>query len=252
MTYDQKQKMRVIFFVFVFLCLSSLVVGYGSAREANAQVNITTKNIVTNITLIWEARSYVPPFYKGKALMPDGGDGRIVALLPTNIDLGKNITYTWQVDGIVDGAHSGIGKNTYEVRSDIFGGSPLVVVEVSDENGSIGAGALRIPLAQPQVLTYADAPLGGVLFNTENPGSSGEELIVEAYPFFFTTTTRFDPSLSYRWTVDGSSVSNPLGNSGRIVVRSETEAGTTTLGVSIANSNRILENAHGKATVFLK
>ncbi len=222
------------------------------SSSALAQVNVVTKNITPNITLVWEARSYVPPFYKGKALMPDGGDGRIVAFLPSGIAATDKTSYSWRVDGAVDGARSGVGKNTYEVRSEIFGGSPLIVVEVSDEKGPIGTGALRIPLTKPRVLVYADAPLGGVLFNVENPRLNGEELVVETYPLFFTTTRRDNPALSYRWEVNSSSVSNPLGNSGRLVLRSESAAGTTTVGVSIANSGRILENASGKTTLFLE
>ncbi len=217
-----------------------------------AQVNVVTKNITPNITLVWEATSYVPPFYKGKALMPDGGDGRIVALLPRGITPTAETNYSWRIDGVVDGAHSGIGKSTYDVRSEIFGGSPLISVEVSDGDGLVGNGIVRIPLTKPLVLVYADVPLGGVLFNVENPHLDGEELVVETYPAFFTTATRVNPNMSYRWKVNDSSVANPLGNSGRLVLRSESAAGTTTVGVSITNSDRILENASGKTTLFLE
>jgi hypothetical protein len=252
MTYDRKQVTATVLFVSVFFCLSSLVIGHWSAREAIAQVNVATKNIPTNITLVWEASSYVPPFYKGKALMPDGGDARVVALLPPGIRATSETSYSWRVDGVVDGARSGIGRSIYEIRSAIFGGSSLVVVEVSDTNGLIGTGALRIPLAEPYVLVYADAPLGGVLFNVENPSINGEELAMETYPLFFTTEFRANPNLSYIWEVNGSTVTNPLGNNGRLVLRSEEEAGTTTIGVSITNHNRILENASGKTTIFLE
>lgn len=223
-----------------------------TALPTSAQVNVTTKTITPNITLVWEARSYVPPFYKGKALMPDGGDGRIVAFLPQGITPTNTTSYSWRVDGVVDGARSGIGKNTYEVRSEIFGGSPLIVVEVSDDKGPIGTGALRIPLAKPQVLVYADEPLGGVLFNVENPRLDGEEIVMETFPLFFTATRRDNPGLSYRWRVNSSSVTNPFGNSGRLVLRAESAVGTTTIGVSVTNSNRILENASGEATLYLE
>jgi len=236
--------------IFVFLLL---VVGcWLFARSANAQVNVVTKTITPNITLVWEARSYVPPFYKGKALMPDGGDGRIVAFLPTGMTPTADTSYSWRIDGAIDGAHSGVGRNTYEVRSEIFGGSQLIVVEVSDAKGLIGTGALRIPLAKPQVLVYADAPLGGILFNIENPHLNGKELTVETYPLFFSTPTRSNPALLYRWKVNSSSASNPLGNSGRLVLRSESAVGTTTVGVSITNSTHILENASGATTLFLE
>lgn len=223
-----------------------------SATPALAQVNVTTKTIIPNITLVWEASSYVPPFYKGKGLMPDGGDARIVAFLPSNFPTTSGISYQWRIDGAVDGSKSGLGRSTYELKSEIFGGSPLIVVEVSDENGLIGTGALRIPLAKPQVLVYADAPLGGVLFNTENPRLGGEEFVMETYPLFFTTTTRQNPGMSYRWKLNNFTVANPLGNSGRLVLRGGIEAGTTTVSVSVNNAARILENASGQTTVFFE
>jgi hypothetical protein len=222
------------------------------ATPVSAQINVVTKSITPNITLVWEASSYVPPFYKGKALMPDGGDGRIVAFLPPGITDTQNVSYQWQIDGAVDGTRSGVGRNTYEVKSEIFGGSPLIVVEVSDEKGSIGTGALRIPLSKPQALIYADAPLGGVLFNVENPRLGGAEFVVETYPLFFTTTTRQSSAMSYQWKINGFTVGNPLGNSGRLVLRGDTEAGTTTVGVSIGNKSRMLENASGQTTIFFE
>lgn len=232
------------------LALTALSLLFTSS--ALAQVNIETRNITPNITLVWESDSYVPPFYKGKALMPDGGDGRIIALLPPEITPTNQTNYLWRVDGVVDGAHSGIGKNIYTVTSEIFGGSPLVSVEVSDAAGLIGSGVLRIPLVNPRVLVYADAPLGGVLFNIEAPRLTGEELTIETYPLFFTTKQRADPALSYLWRIDDITVNNPLGNSGRLVLRSESAAGTTTVGVSVTNSQRILENASGKTLLFLE
>lgn len=245
-TYDLRRTAKC--FAFLLLVVGCLL----SVPFARAQVNVTTRTVATNVTLVWEASSYVPPFYKGKALMPDGGDARIVAFLPAGVGQAANMTYTWRLDGIVDGARSGIGKSIYEVRSDIFGGSPLIVVEVSDANGIVGAGALRVPLAEPRVLIYAEAPLGGVLFNVENPRLDGEELVMETYPLFFTAPSRDDIDISYRWRVNGSSVENPLGDSGRLVVRSDSAVGTTTIGVSITNGSRILENASGQTAVFLE
>lgn len=239
-------KYFLLSFIFVFFAVTLI------GTKVAAQVNITTKTIVTSVTLVWEASSYVPPFYKGKALMPDGGDARIVAFLPPGVEKTPDMSYTWRINGIVDGTNSGIGRDTYKIESEIFGGSSFVVVEVSDANGPVGTGALRLPLAEPRVLIYADAPLGGVLFNIENPRLHGEELVMETYPLFFTTKTRNNPDMSYRWTVDEFTTQNPLGNSGRLVVRGDSAAGTTTIGVSIANSSRILENASGETAVFLE
>lgn len=237
--------------MFIGSSLLLAVSGWLSTPSALAQVNVETRIVPTNITLVWEAESYVPPFYKGKALMPDGGDARIVALLPSGVSEGSRISYTWRVDGVVDAQASGIGRNTYNLRSDIFGGQSLVVVEVHNGTSLIGSGAVRIPLAESQVLVYADAPLGGVLFNVENPELSGEELAIETYPLFFSTARRDALGLSYRWRINGASVVNPLGDTARLAVRSEV-VGTTTISVSVSNSENILESATGRTTIFFE
>lgn len=247
LTADSKQRTPIsIGFSILFVVCCLLL-----APSADAQVNVQTQIVPTNITLVWEADSYVPPFYKGKALMPDGGDARIVAILPPGIDKGSNIRYTWRVDGTVDGNASGYGRDVYQLRSDMFGGQSFVVVEVHNGDSLIGSGALRIPLAKPQVLVYADAPLGGVLFNVENPRLGGEELSIETYPAFFSTQQRDARGLSYKWRVNGSTVTNPLGNTGRLSVRSES-TGATTISVSVINSNNILESATGQIMLFLE
>ncbi len=240
-----------LYYMKYLLAIITLSFAFGSL-PATAQVNITTKNIPTNITLVWEASSYVPPFYKGKALMPDGGDARVVAFLPPGVPVTSDISYSWRVDGVVDGANSGVGRSSYTIESEIFGGSSLVVVEISNANGLIGTGALRIPLIKPQILVYTDAPLGGVLFNDENPRITGTELTMETYPLFFTTRRRDNANLSYVWRVNGVPATNPLGNSGRLVLRSEEAIGTTTIGVSVSNTDHILESASGDTTIFFE
>lgn len=245
-THDAQLTMKTLVFLLLVVGCQLFV------SSAHAQVNVTIKNTPINITLVWEASSYVPPFYKGKALMPDGGDARIVAFLPPGVPVTSDISYSWRVDGSIDGDNSGVGRNSYTIESEIFGGSSLVVVEVSNTNGLIGTGALRIPLTKPQILVYADAPLGGVLFNDENPHVAGTELTMETYPLFFTTRRRDNANLSYVWRVNGMPATNPLGNSGRLVLRSEEAIGTTTIGVSVSNADRILESASGDTTIFFE
>ncbi len=246
LTTNSSQLMRKSF-IFLLLVVSCLLL----VSSARAQVNVDVRNIATNITLVWEANSYTPPFYKGRALMPDGGDARIIAFLPPGIPETAGLTYTWRIDGTIDGDNSGPGRKIYELRSPVFGGSPLIVVEVKSGANLIGTGVLRIPVVKPQVLVYADSPLGGVLFNVEKPALSGAELALETYPLFFSTKRRDNLDISYAWQVDGFTVQNPLGNSARIILRSEAP-GTTTIGASVSNRFRVLESASGKTSLFLE
>lgn len=235
------------FIIFLLIVVS----GWLLPGDTHAQVNVTTNVVQTNITLVWEAQSYTPPFYKGKALMPDGGDVKILAFLPPGVDGDPDTVVRWRVNGMIDQSSSGVERTTYIYRSPVFGGQPTIVAEAFQGDTLVGTGAIRVPVTRPRVLVYPDTPLGGVLFNVENPSVSGAEIAIETYPLFFTAATRGDAGMTYRWTVNGRSADNPLGNASRLVLRSET-SGTTTVSVATSNSSRLLESAKGATTIFLK
>ncbi len=74
-----------------------------------------------DLDIIWQANSYVPPFYEGKALFPPVGTVSFVAM-PGFIDSNgnpvnpKKLIYTWSQDTTVLGDKSGYGKNVLTVQ----------------------------------------------------------------------------------------------------------------------------------------
>ncbi len=223
----------------VTIILSGFALGF---RLADAQVNVTQTTIANSVTLIWEAQSYVPPFYKGRALSVDGGDVNILAFPPVNLGNPSDLVYTWKIDGEVQDTASGAGRSFFTHHPDMFGGSPLIVVEVYRNGSKVATGALRVPQVKPQVIVYPAQPLAGILFGNRARSIDGEEVTLEAYPLFFGVQKKTDPALSYRWSVNGVSAENPLGNAGRLVMRSE-EGGVVAVEVSVANTRNILESA---------
>ena len=229
--------------------LSCILLAIGSFIPiTSAQVNVTNTVVVADTVLVWEAQTYTPPFYKGKALLPDGGDVRILAFPPTDLGSPYGLSYTWRVDGTVIPEASGIGRSVFMHRSDMFGGSPLIVVDVSLDGKQASTGAIRVPLIKPRVLLYPSLPLAGILFSQHVGATEGDEVSLEAYPLFFSVKSKADPALSFRWEVDGVPAQNPLGNSGRLILRSET-GGTAALKLTIHNEQNILEAADGTITL---
>ncbi len=222
----------------------------GIFSTVHAQINVTTNIVPTNTTLVWEAESYTPPFYKGKALYPTGGAVRVVAFPPEGIESPETLSYKWKVDGEVQGDVSGIGRQTFLFPGNLVSGSPLVVVEVSSNEGVHGIGVARVPTTALGVLLYHDAPLLGVLFNHAFTAASSNEIALEAYPLFFSTQTRNTPQLTHTWSANNVPLQNPSDIQGRLVIRTETP-GTTTLSVVIENNDRILERSRGDVTVYL-
>lgn len=239
---NHRMKTNILCFFLLFaLCLIAPIF------SARAQVNVTNEIIAADTTLVWEALSYTPPFYKGKALMPDGGDVKILAFPPLHLGTPYELSYTWKVAGTVIPEASGPGRSFFIHRSDMFGGSPLIVVEVSKNGQRVSAGALRVPIVKPRALLYPSLPLAGVLFGREQHTAS-DEAMLEAYPLFFSVKSKADPALTYAWKIDNTPVRNPLGNSGRLILRRQNE-GVTSVGLSIHNEDHILEAADATITM---
>jgi len=191
--------MKKIFFTTLFCLLAFPLF-------SDAQINLTRNSIGSTVELIWESHSYVPPLYQGKALYPIGGEVTVYALPPAALGNPNTLTYTWKREGIVDGAQSGVGKRSFTFSGSQFGESPLVSVQVSDGSAS-EFGSVRVLQTGPFVRFYQNKPLEGIVFERALPRNivtTEKNFDIEAYPFFFTATSRTDSSLSYTWSANGT------------------------------------------------
>ncbi len=229
----------------------ALFILFGISYITHAQVNVTNVAVSANVVLVWEAETYVPPFYKGKALLPDGADVRIMAFPPANLGDASALSYTWKVDGEVIDTASGVGRSFFIQRSDVFGGSKLIVVEVSRGGTKVGTGVARVPLVKPSVALFSSLPLTGILFGGGLDAPQGDEVTLEAYPLFFSVDTKSNPNLTYDWSINGEHVSNPLGNSGRLTLRKDA-GGAAHVGLSLQNEVRVLETTSGSIDIVFE
>src|SRR3989338_8759270 len=93
----------------------------GKEMRVSANVMLPDGNIEkvmlirpTVMALLWQANdSYVPPFYRGKALPSTGGEIKIVALPEAKGTSPRNLVYNWKKDYTNDAPASGYGKNFY-------------------------------------------------------------------------------------------------------------------------------------------
>ncbi len=217
----------------------------------SAQVNVTVRNIVADVEMVWEAHSYTPPFYKGKALYSIGGEVAVVALPPAYLGNPSTLSYVWKKDAEVQGAFSGVGKNSFTFSGSQFGESPLITVEVSNGNTS-SYGSLRLQQTAPVVRFYENRPLEGVSLDHALPRSFStreKEVVVEAYPYFFSASGRADSTLSYTWTANGQKLTDARGAS--ISIQS-TEPRSVIVGLSISHLKEILQSAEDSLTVVFE
>lgn len=182
------------------------------------------------VNIMWEADTYTPPFYKGKALISPEAGVRIIAL-PDLANLSNplgagNFVYNWKKDDYDIASASGYGENVYSFT----GPKPLTNTKISLGVSSVDESArseiqIYLPQARPFILFYEKDPLFGVLYNKpidEEMTLDKKEVSISAEPYFFSNEKIASAVHRYTWSVNGKEVRN----NGRVItLRNDTGAG---------------------------
>jgi len=229
----------------------------GSISKITAAITTTNGSTVNktiniqpaDIDLLWQATSYVPPFYQGKALYPHQGLITFTAVpnLSSTGNISKSINsyvYIWKKDGDILSDFSGYGKNTFTLSGPIISRPFKIEVEVKSTDGiSVGIATETITPRDPKVLLYENNPLLGILYNQRisNYVMPNKELTISAVPYFFNAGS--EPSnLTYSWTMNNKSIANQDDPS-TITVRNENNtSGSATIGLKVTNTLKILQS----------
>lgn len=155
------------------------------------------------VSLLYEADSYTPQFYRGRALPSANTPVRVYADANT---LGKpeSLSYAWSINGRVMQNISGVGKNYIVLPGPVLFGALVVSVTVSG-NGKAASITTRIGAETPILDLYEDNALTGktiwnALGNGEGALSSKATIVAE--PFFFAEPIS-SKNIHYLWAVGG-------------------------------------------------
>lgn len=227
-----------------------------SLPDGVVEKKITIKPTI--MVLLWQANdSYVPPFYKGKALPTPDSEVKVIAMPEIRAGSGlvdpQNMTYSWKKDytNNVDG--SGYGKNFFLYINDYLDDSNNISVAVStvDQNYSSQAN-IDIGTTQPKILFYKNDNIFGTLWNmalTDTYKIQGEG-IVEAVPYFISPKEIQNPTLIWSWSINDSPVS--LTSFKKNLMPLQVEAGThgtSKLGLSIENQDKIFQTTNKEINI---
>jgi hypothetical protein len=194
------------------------------------------------VDLVWEAESSVPPFYKGKALIAQYGNVKVVAFphIGTNASAvsPSTLIYTWKKNGRVLGTKSGYGKNVLYLDRTDTGDLSTVSVTVSNQDKTLTIGSeVTLTPTEPKVIPYVYNPAYGTLLNIALTGQmkmTTKELNIIAVPYFYAANSNMVPFLDYEWSLNDVEVSgmiNPV-----FTVRNEASTtGASTIGVTVIN-----------------
>lgn len=189
---------------------------YGTRTNVTASVT-TTEGISTTRTfsfrpmlvdLTWEADTYTPPFYRGKALPSARAGLRVAATIQGSSINPSTLLYRWIKDGKVLGDLSGYGRSfVYIPQAFDRGGRMTIGVDVASVDGTFSSKkSMTISATNPQVVFYEERPLEGVVYGTalgESASAQGNEFAVHVEPYFVPLGDWRAKNILYRWGVDG-------------------------------------------------
>lgn len=205
-----------------------------------------------SVDVVWEADSYVPPFYQGKALHPKQGILKMVAM-PEFVKDGRrippqNLVYEWSNGINAYQNESGYGKNVVSLGGSLLGRVENIKVLVTDPiSGLVAQGSVNIAPVSPEIVFYQNDPYYGNIFDESVAGSfklKSNEVQILAAPYYF--TNEGISFLRFLWMLNGTEVPE-LSNSRTAIFRKpedQTE-GISNVSLRVENTNRILQQADG-------
>ncbi|MEK7172831.1 MAG: hypothetical protein AAB740_02550 [Patescibacteria group bacterium] len=184
--------------------ISRILVKISSPAITTSEAEATV--YVEDLALTWQANTYVPKWYKGKALPVPGSIISFVAL-PRFILGGaglrpESLIYRWTLDG--EQKLAGLGKNVFRVQtSELPNSAYRVGVVVEDSSKVIHKEEETIvTLVLPELVVYPATPLGGAEIRqaaSDLLATARGLLDLVAEPFFFSVSSKND--LGFNWTI---------------------------------------------------
>lgn len=211
-----------------------------------------------DVDILWQANTYTPPFYKGKALYT--AESNITFLAIPNIIIdgvkldNKEVVYKWKLDRKVQNEVSGYGKNLMSWTGPILLKEPFVQAEVySSKNSSAkGINGTVVNRVDPKALFYENNARYGILFNKAIKGEflmKSNEIKFSVFPYFFSSKNISD-SVAYTWNLNDYKLNIPQDQNSAIFKRKDNNSGSSVVSIDIKNPNKVFQRTSSAFSVL--
>jgi hypothetical protein len=226
------------------------VIATTSLPDGAVDTNIVIRPLV--MVLLYQAKdSYVPPFYKGKAIPSPDSLVKVVAL--PEIKSGSsmvnpnNMTYLWKKDYTNNQDGSGYGKNSFTYVNDYLEDSNNIGVTAStiDQKYS-STTSIDVGMTKPKIIFYKNDTKMGTLW--DQALSDGHKIIdsevLVAAPYFISPGDIRIPTLTWDWFINDETVNAPTLRKNTMPLQVQTgTSGTSKIRLEINNTEKIFESA---------
>jgi hypothetical protein len=204
------------------------------------------------VDLLWQANTYTPALYQGKALPTNESEIKVVAM-PEMRDEKRNsydpakLIYRWEKDSNYIKSQSGAGKQTFSFKADKIFGSNTIKVLVSTQDNTVQAEAeTKIQIRAPFINLYYYDPLAGPNY-TQALGSKinvNQGLIsIIAEPFFFNRLSLENNLLDLAWLVNNKPITLSDPQSRKVTFEAGDKLGSVNLSIKATDQENSLQNS---------
>lgn len=210
----------------------------------------------TQLDLLWEADSYVPPFFRGRPLPSSGSRIRVQALLRGTSESPQNLRYIWKKNGAIVPGASGQGRSSAVFPAPIVRGVDTIAVEVLTRSGAFEAsGQIAVRSQDPELALYEVHPVFGLEVRrglASGATVSSEEASFAAVPYFAPVASRMESGLRYSWSVNGRRVPAAESGNSEITINAENSSGLADISLLLTHASNLLLSSRGEWTISLR
>lgn len=220
-------------------------------RSDGARFDKTIKIVPIEVDIFWEADTYTPPFYKGKALPTFKSDIRVIAIPRTKNERETPLAYhyEWLTD-YTKTVGAGLGRNTIILPGTWPNSSQILSVTVKSpaSEAIFGRKDLEIGIVDPEVRFYEYSQIYGLKMNRAFTGtySTKEDAIqVRAIPYFVSSSDHTRGSLIYSWYLNNRPSATPSQPDLVLLSRNNDDAQKVNMTLEVQNPEKILQVGRG-------
>lgn len=220
------------------------------AKENGGTISETFTIAPAEVNILYEAKTYTPPFYKGAPLFTNESTIRFVAepvfitSNGTRLDP-KGLVYNWYKDGDLLSNFSGSGKQVFEYTGGVIQRDMVISVKVSAVRSPLQSkSSVLIQEYLPQIVLYEKNPLYGTLFEQAVSGTFSldrTEVEFKAVPYYFSTKSDTDVSLAYSWFMNNQNIGVSRQKNIMTFRNTENVKGTAQVNVEIKDVSKMFQ-----------
>lgn len=193
------------------------------------------------VDLVLESDTYVPAFYRGRALPSGNASMRAIAIPHVGSSVSpSSLTYRWELGGGVLFRGPIRGKQSADITMSRFADERLSVTVIDQNGQSVAQRTIVLNPIEPELHFYEDNPLRGLHERAiiDSLTLIGDETTVYAEPYYMSTNLTPE-SAQFTWSINGEDATYQNSDQHTITLRKSGGSGSALVELKALTTTKI-------------